>query len=106
MDTRGFNRINEALGQAEVQAIVTPEPQGDEHVEHLTIDSDPTVAPARILNALGSVGLLAQTPGQTAVLNERYPYQDAVPNNDEGPKLEVLFGQPGSITFVDVNNGY
>lgn len=98
MDLKGFEAINGALQANNLEAIVTPEPAEGEHVQFVTIETDPNVAPAEVLNALGKVGLVAETAAQQMAGQ----YADAV--FVHGPKLEPLFGQPGSVTFVDTNN--
>lgn len=106
MDIEGFRKVNDALAEAEIAAVVAPEPQPEEDVEYVTITTENEV-PAAVLNALGKAGLTAQTAGQRAADGERFGYaRDAGGmRRIRGPKLEPLFGQPGSVTFVDTNNG-
>jgi hypothetical protein len=92
MDLRGHESINTALQQSGIEATVEPMPT-EGHVEHVTVNTAVEVAPAKVLNALAKARLLVRRGVGDAGFRS-------------GPQLEPLFGQPGSITFTDTNNGY
>lgn len=106
MDLQGYRAISEALHEANIDATVAPKPQDGQNVEYVTVSTEENVAPADVLNALCKVGLMAKTPAQQAAYDERHLYRDAVFVDTTGPKLEPLFGQSGSTTFADTNNGH
>lgn len=93
MNLEGYNAIRAALYQEHIEAAVSPEPKPGDDSEYVTVITHPSTIPACVLNALGKAGLMRA--GQTEELGWF-----------EGPKLEPVFGQPGSITFRDTNNGY
>jgi hypothetical protein len=90
MDVKGYEAITAAFTEAGMTAYVIPQPQGDENVRFVTVETGLGVAPATVLNALGAASLLQQ-PGS----------QDVVRRTT--PELQVLSVQPGSATFEDIN---
>lgn len=91
MDIRGHESISEALQRADIEANVEPLPSEGEREAFVTIGTDEGVAPADVLNALAKAMLLAPRGMCDAVFRS-------------GPQLEIVFGQPGSVTFIDTNN--
>ena len=87
MDFKGHEAISGAFQQSGIEATVEPVPAEGEHAEYVTVNTAVDVAPAVVLNALAKARLL-EPRGMT----------DASFRN--GPQLEPLFGQPGSVTFV------
>ena len=92
MDIKGFEAVNAALAAADVSATVTPQPVEGQNARFVTIETDASVQPERVLNAL-AVSRLVEYDGP----------QDAVYRS--GPELRPIGVQPGSITFDDKNAG-
>lgn len=93
MDIRGHETISAALQQNNIEATVQPMPAEGESVEYVTVSTADVVTPAAVLEALAKARLLVRRGPSDPVYRK-------------GPQLLPLFGQRGSITFTDTNNGY
>ena len=91
MDLKGFESINRAFAAADVEATVTPMPAEGEDVRFVTVETDDTVQPSRVLNALQNANLMYF--GGTSDLAMNY-----------SPELIPLGVQPGSVTLEDKND--
>jgi hypothetical protein len=91
MDLKGFEAINQALADANVTATVTPKPDEGRDVQFVTVETDVTLQPSSVLNALGNAGLMYYDGPKDAV----FTYT---------PELVPLGVQAGSMTFEDKND--
>jgi hypothetical protein len=90
MNLEGFNTIQNALTDAEVDATVTPHPVQGEDVRFVTIETFVEVQPQQVLNAL-AVGSLLEREGEGEAVGTTTP------------QLRPLGVSPGSITLEDTN---
>lgn len=92
MDLKGFEAINAALAAADIDATVVPRPAEGQDVRFVTVETDESIQPSRVLNALAEKAMIACDGPQDAV------YCD-------GPELRSIGVQAGSITFDDGHAG-
>lgn len=102
MDSQGYRVIRETLENAGIAASIIPEPIENETFEYVTIRTQERLAPAAVLNTLGQAGLMAETAQQTILRQER-SYADSPMRRTSRPKLELILGETGSLTFVDLH---
>jgi hypothetical protein len=90
MDRNGYERVGEAFNSETYKPVVSPTPGEGENVPFVTIETDPSVQPALVLNALHRASLL----------------YDRESMSTRGPQLQVVSVQPGSATFQDKATRY
>jgi hypothetical protein len=91
MDSEGFNTISSALADAQLEAIVTPEPAEGENLRYVTVETSADIPASLVLNALAKARLTF--------------YDGPSEGMSTKPELQPLGVNPGTITFDDVNAG-